>query len=208
VPALYTAVGLVNAAGGRAYDALVQEWERTLFAAQPSREWIRAFPAPWLSWTLHAGYLAYYAVVVGTPLALWASGRRAGMRRVLTRMMATFYVCYIAFLLFPVAGPRYAFPPADNAATATAAARLTRWLLDGFAAWGTAFPSSHVAVCATATLAAFAEWRALGLVLLASTALLIPATVYGQFHYAVDVLAGLAVAAAVTAGVRPAGGDR
>ena len=38
-------------------------------------------------------------------------------------------------------------------------------------------------------------WRALGLVLLPFTAGLILAVVYGQFHYAVDALAGLIVAA-------------
>jgi len=38
-------------------------------------------------------------------------------------------------------------------------------------------------------------WRALGLVLLPLTAGLILAVVYGQFHYAVDALAGLIVAA-------------
>jgi hypothetical protein len=38
-------------------------------------------------------------------------------------------------------------------------------------------------------------WRTLGLVLLPFTAGLILAVVYGQFHYAVDALAGLVVAA-------------
>jgi hypothetical protein len=38
-------------------------------------------------------------------------------------------------------------------------------------------------------------WRTLGLILLPFTAGLILAVVYGQFHYAVDALAGLIVAA-------------
>ncbi len=40
-------------------------------------------------------------------------------------------------------------------------------------------------------------WRALGWVLLPFTAGLILAVVYGQFHYAVDALAGLVVAAVI-----------
>ncbi len=196
VTALYSAVGLVNAAHGVAYDALVQRWAAALFGTQPSREWMAAAPAPWLSWLLHAGYLAYYPVVVGTPLTLVLSGRRAGARRALTAMMAAFYVCYVIELVFPVAGPRYAFPAADAAAH-TAAARLAHGVLDVFAAWGTAFPSAHVAVCVAATFAALREWRALGAVLAVASVLLTLGTVYGQFHYVVDTLAGVAVGAAV-----------
>jgi len=38
-------------------------------------------------------------------------------------------------------------------------------------------------------------WRALGLILLPFTIGLVMAVVYGQFHYAVDALSGLIVAA-------------
>lgn len=165
-------------------------------------QWIRRRPRPWLSWVLHGGYLAYYPIIVGAPLGLQASGRREGMQRALTAIMATFYLCYLTFLLFPVVGPRHAFPPADNSATRTAIARLTGRFLHRVAAWGAAFPSSHVAVSATATAAAFREWRGLGFALTAPTTLLALGAVYGQFHYAVDVLAGLAVAAVVTIGSR------
>ena len=202
VTALYTEIGVVNTADGRMYDRIVQGWEQALFSFQPAREWIRHQPWPWLSWVLHLGYIAYYPIVVGAPLALWLAGRPQAMQRVLTSIMATFYVCYVFFLLFPVAGPRDAFAAADNAATATAIARWTQQLLDGLAAWGAAFPSSHVAVSVTATVAALREWRGLGYALVTPTALLALGAVYGQFHYAVDVVAGLGVAAVVAVGDR------
>ena len=65
-------------------------------------------------------------------------------------------MCYAVFLAFPVAGPRYLFPPAVNAATTVPAAAVTHRLLQGASAWGTAFPSSHVAV---ALVAAVCAWR-------------------------------------------------
>lgn len=196
---LYTAIGVINAGAGVSHDAAVQRWEQAVFLGQPSREWIRAAPWPWLSWILHAGYLSYYFILAGAPLGLWLSGRRHGARRVTLAMMAAFYLCYAAFLLFPVAGPRYTFPLADNAATATAIARFTQRLLDGGAAWGTAFPSSHVAVSLVAGAVTLGEWRALGVPLLGAAILLGLGTVYGQFHYAVDAVAGAGVAAAVVA---------
>src|SRR5688572_23419079 len=178
VVALYSAVGTINAARGQAYDAIVQSWDQALFGFQPSHDWIRRAAAPWLAWPLHLGYLAYYPIVVLAPGALGVTGRRESMQRVLAQIMVAFYVCYVAFLLFPVAGPRYVFPPADNAATATAVARGATWLLDAFAAWGTAFPSSHVAATVTAVAAAFRESRALGWVLLPPALLLIAGAVY------------------------------
>jgi membrane-associated phospholipid phosphatase len=195
--ALYTQIGLVNAAAGVCHDAIVQGWEEALFGGQPSRDWIRASPSPTLSRLLHAGYLSYYVVVAAAPLGLWLSGRRGPARQALLRIMAAFYVCYAAFLVFPVAGPRYAFALADNAATRVELAVFTQTLLDSGAAWGTAFPSSHVAASLTAALSALGSWRALGRPLLAASVLLALATVYGQFHYAVDSLAGALVAAAV-----------
>jgi membrane-associated phospholipid phosphatase len=196
---LYTAVGLANTARGVAHDAAVQAWEQRLFGAQPSRDWIRAAPWPWLSWLLHAGYLSYYLILAGAPLVPWLSGRRDGARRVTLAMTVSFYVCYAVFLVFPVAGPRYAFPRADNAATATAIARGVQRLLDNGAAWGTAFPSSHVAVSLTAAGAVLREWRGPGIVLMAAALVLTLGTVYGQFHYAVDALAGALAAGIVLA---------
>jgi membrane-associated phospholipid phosphatase len=152
------------------------------------------WPSPSLSWVLHLAYLSYYALVLGSPLGLWLSGRRDGARRAIVAIMATFYVCYTIFLLFPVAGPRYTFPLAMNEATVTAPARFAQRLLNAGASWGTAFPSSHVAVAIEAALAALASWRAFGAILMVVAVLLTMGTVYGQFHYGVDALAGVALA--------------
>ena len=105
VTALYTEIGLVNLADGRAYDRIVLGWEQTLFGFQPAREWIRWNPSVWLSWVLHLGYLAYYPIAAAAPLGLWAIGQREAMQRVVTTITATFYLCYATYLLFPVVGP-------------------------------------------------------------------------------------------------------
>jgi membrane-associated phospholipid phosphatase len=201
---LYSAIGLVNASAATSHDAAVQGWDAALFGGQPSRDWIRGWPLPALSWTLHVSYLSYYMILAAAPLGLWLSGRREGARHVGFLMMLTFYLCYAVFLLFPVAGPRYVFPQASNAATAVLPARLTQRLLDGHAAWGTAFPSSHVAVSLVAAAAALREWPAYGLVLLVLAVLLAFGTVYGQFHYASDAIAGSVLASVVLAVSRKA----
>jgi membrane-associated phospholipid phosphatase len=103
----------------------------------------------------------------------------------------------LAFLFFPVAGPRYAFALADNAATRVWPARAAQWLLNQGDSWGAAFPSSHVAGALVATMCALRFWRPLGLSLLPWTVGLVFAVVYGQFHYGVDALSGLVVGTAV-----------
>lgn len=193
VTGLYTEVGMLNVAAGVSHDALVQSWDRALFGSQPSLDWIRAQPWPWMSAVLHLAYMSYYLIVPGAPLGLWLSGRREAGRETLLRIMATFYVCYTGFLLFPVAGPRYLFPMAENAATDVAPARWVHSILQSGSAWGTAFPSSHVAVALVAALSALLAWRRLGVPLVVLSALLALGTVYGQFHYAIDAIAGAVV---------------
>ena len=205
--AFYTHVGLVNAAHGVSRDALVMGWEQALFSGQPSLAWIRAFPSPAWSTLLHAAYLSYYAILASAPLGMWWSGRRAAARATLLLMMVTFYICYTIFLCFPVAGPRYLFPMAENAATEVPLAVLTHRVLEGGSAWGTAFPSSHVAAGLVAALAAWRHLRPLGVVLVPLALLLSLGTVYGQLHYALDAVAGAAIGLCVDGLGRRAGYD-
>lgn len=194
---LYTAVGVANRAAGVSWDPAVLAWEAALFGGQPSFDWIRAQPWPWLSWLLHAAYGSYYFILAASPLGLWLTGRHDAARRALRLTMSAFYACYLAFLVFPVAGPRYVLPAVGNEARQVLPARLVHAILEGGSAWGTAFPSSHVAAGLAAAAAAWLGWRVLGALLLPLAALMSIGTVYGQFHYAVDALAGAAIAAAL-----------
>jgi hypothetical protein len=194
---LYNVLGVINLEEARAYDRVVQAWELRVFGVQASAAWIRAMPNPVLSWILHACYLAYYLILYAAPIGLWLSGRRDAARSTILAIMLTFYVCYLLFVLIPVAGPRYMFPLADNAATSIAPARFAQWLLNRGDAWGAAFPSSHVAACLVAAVMALRAWRSLGLVLIVPSLGLAFGVVYGQFHYGIDALGGLIMAALV-----------
>jgi len=194
VTALYSEIGVLNLEHGQQHDFAIQHLELWVFGSQVSYRWIRAMPNPALSSLLHSCYLSYFAILVAAPLGQWLSGRRDGARLTIFAIMATLYFCYVVSLFFPVAGPRYAFPLADNAATQVWPARAAQWILDTGDSWGAAFPSSHVAASIVATLCALRFWRPLGLALAPLTTGLIFAVVYGQFHYGVDALVGIVVA--------------
>lgn len=213
VGALYAEIGVLNVDTGFHHDRWAQRLEEWVFGSQVSYRWIRAMPGVAFSWLMHACYLAYYPVLYAAPLGLWLGGRRDAAARTLLAVMVTFYICYAVFLFFPVAGPRYAFDLAHNAATGIPPARFAQWVLDRGDSWGAAFPSSHVAASVVATVMALRAWRRLGIVLAPFTLGLGFAVVYGQFHYAVDALGGVAVAGAVLAAMwwwapRPAAEER
>ncbi len=197
---LYAGVGLLNT-GARgptiAFDGIVQRWEMAVFGRQIAYDWIRAMPSPALSWTLHLCYLSYYFLVVAAPAGLWWLGRRQAARQAIFAISLTFFTCYLAFLIFPVAGPLYAWALPDNPATHVWPARVVRVLLDRGDAWGSAFPSSHVAASVVATIFAWRGSRRLGAVLAVPTVGILFAVVYGQIHYGVDAIGGLALAIAV-----------
>jgi hypothetical protein len=197
--ALYGEIGVLTLDAGFQNDLAIQRLEMWVFGSQISYRWIREMPVPWLSAVLHSCYLAYYAILYAAPLGLWLSGRREASRQTILGVMVTFYLCYVVFLFFPVAGPRYAFDAAHNAATQVGPARLAQWLLDRGDSWGAAFPSSHVAASVVATGMAIRYWRPLGLALLLPTVGLVLAVIYGQFHYGVDALSGLLLAGGMLA---------
>jgi membrane-associated phospholipid phosphatase len=195
--AFYAEVGVLNIDVGYHHDLTIQHLEQWIFGSQVSYRWIREEPNPVLSWVLHTCYLAYYGILYASPLGLWLAGRRDAARFTIFAVVVTFYACFIVFLFYPVTGPRYALALADNPATRVWPARAAHWVLDQADSWGAAFPSSHVAGAVVATLCALRFWRPLGLALLPLTVGMVFAVVYGQFHYASDALAGLAVAIVV-----------
>jgi len=199
---LYSAIGVLNDGRGvdaiLTRDAVVQRWEAALFGGQPAYDWIRRAPSVFWSGVLHLAYLSYYPLILLPGPLLAARGRWDGARRVVFATMLAFVACYVVFVLFPVAGPNYAFPHPTGPVREVWSARIVYDLLEGGSSVGAAFPSSHIAATLTATIATWRAWPALGRVMLLPFLLLCVAVVYCQMHYAVDALSGLVVGVAVS----------
>lgn len=177
------------------FDATVQGWEHALFGVQLSVAAARALPYTWLSEILHLGYFSYYLVVPVAAVAAYLEGGPKALERLTLTVGLAFVVCYLCFIVFPVAGPRYMFPPLSGPPARAAVYELVHHVLESGSSKGTAFPSSHVAVAVSALLAAWRDGRRGFWILLLPVSALVVGTVYGRFHYGVDALAGLCVAA-------------
>src|SRR3954470_24067310 len=198
LPGLYSELDILNAPGVPVHDGLVRQWELLVFGVQISRYWWQAAPSVLWSTVLHAAYLSYYLIVSAPALYFAWKGDLTAVRKFVLVVMATFVICYLFFIFFPVAGPYYEFPRPDACFLDNAPARLAYEALAHGSSYGAAFPSSHVAAALAATLAAMQASRRLGLVLLIPTTLLTVGVVYCQMHYGVDALAGLGVGGLVT----------
>ena len=180
---------LIAAAGHRdTMDPLILRWEQSLFGGQPARAWAARMPSAALSEILHVSYLSYYAIIFSVPVALHGRGRLRDLAEAVFVLLLVFIACFVAYLIIPVAGPRYLW--SDGAAPDGPVRRLTVWLLEARSSRGTAFPSSHVAVSVAQVVLAVRYFGPRGWWLGLPVAGLAAGAVYGGFHYLVDVIAG------------------
>jgi membrane-associated phospholipid phosphatase len=201
--AFYWQLGDMHLDVGRLHDAVVQRWEMALFGAQVSATWHVRAPWPLLSAVLHFCYGSYYWIVLLVPTWLFVRGQREAFRRAVFCTALAMYTCFLIFGVFPVAGPYFVFPTPTGAVVDNWPARYVYFMLGTGSSIGTAFPSSHIAASWLTVYAAWRDARRLALVLAPVAVLLALGTVYGQFHYAVDALAGAALAVALMAAADP-----
>lgn len=200
LPWFYTEVGTLiqTVHNGRFFDDTVQAWERALFGTLPSLTWARDLPVQWVSEVLHGAYLSYYFYVLLPPVVLIAMRRWPDLQRTVFVIAATSLAHYVIYTLFPVQGPRYLFPaPSGGGIENGVLYRATHWVLEGGSSQGSAFPSGHVALSVAVTILFARLYGARVIPMAVVTVLLATATVYGNFHYLTDALAGAVVGGTV-----------
>jgi membrane-associated phospholipid phosphatase len=188
-------------------DHHVIRFDQWLFGFQPSIVLMDRYPSIWVSELFYMSYFSYYIMIAGVGLALFIQDRRQFFHFV-SVVSLVFYCCYLAYIFFPVIGPRVFYTvehhytlPADLQALypsvtfpASVQAGLFYKIMDAvyatFEPSGAAFPSSHVAV---AIVTATFSWRYLPRIRVLHWVVVVMlsiSTVYCRYHYVADVLAG------------------
>ncbi|WP_420633361.1 phosphatase PAP2 family protein [Candidatus Palauibacter sp.] len=197
-PALYAELAVLNRfVTQRYFDTTVQGWDAAMFGGQPSMELSTLLPWLPFSEVLHLGYFAYYAIVPAALIGVYRTRGFDALHRTACAVTGAFFVSYLIFTFFPVAGPRYEFVRIGGEIGDGTLYRLVHGILETGSSKGTAFPSSHIAASLAAVVAAGREdARWFWLLIVPEIALTI-GTVYGRFHYAADALVGALLALAV-----------
>jgi membrane-associated phospholipid phosphatase len=199
-PLLYLELATLNQLHVTGYfDQVVQNWEEWLFGVQLSVVAAERFRLLWLSEMLHLGYFSYYFLIPAACIGAYVVRGPRALERVAFTTALAFFVCYLCFAVFPVAGPRYDFPTITGPPSDGFLFALVHQILEGGSSKGTAFPSSHVAATVSAWLAAGRETRRVFWIMAPFAVSLTVGTVYGRFHYGIDATAGLLIAAAAFA---------
>ena len=209
--AFYRETGELNQMLHRGYiDDVFVRLDGHIFGFQPSIKLMEWLPNVFVSEMFYISYFSYYVMIVGVGIALYLRNRRQFFHYV-SVVSFVFYVLYLVYIFTPVIGPRMFYrdfngftlpaeliPPGlkdfpDNI-QAGWFFQIMKWIYHYFEAYGSAFPSSHVAVALTTVYFSFKYLRRIRWMHLTMAILLCISTVYCRYHYGVDVLAGVATA--------------
>lgn len=176
-------------------DAYILRFEAWLFPVPPT-VWLNSHASNWTTEILQVGYFSYFLLLMIVGGALYNRPRKREFRQVMTASVLAYVSCYLFFILFPTEGPAHTL-------AALHSRQLHGWLFhwavlliqDHAGVHGNAFPSSHVAAGLVALIFAWKYRPKLGAALTPLVLLLCLGAVNDRYHYASDVLAGLAVGA-------------
>jgi membrane-associated phospholipid phosphatase len=198
IPALFLmACPLIHRVHPTDYDAELIEIDRAIGGIAVLRGRV-SVEAPWLTWVAKVAWISYYFVALVPGIALYRRPAKRAFEEAKLVFMLGWLVSYALYFAVPAEGPGYhateiGVPQPVWEGSALAAKRAI-YALEGDAR--DTFPSGHVIIAALVIFTCLRNrlWGA-SLVGLPVSLAIIGSTLYLRYHYLIDVLAGLAVAA-------------
>lgn len=141
-------------------------------------------------------YLVVYATGFFCVLVLYLQHRRGCIDRFVVIYLTGTLLAYGLFPYFPSQPPRILFPQHDHPVLMTWIRSLNLWILKIGTIHVGVFPSAHVSSVFSAAWGMFLVMpgrKLVGWGLICYAVSVSLATIYGRYHYAADVLAGLAI---------------
>jgi membrane-associated phospholipid phosphatase len=196
LPLVFNALGpLIEALRGGPRDDLLIAADRALFGVDVT-VWFERFVTPLANDVFAVAYTTYYFLALTLAGLLWAF-RREDARRFFFTIVLAYYVSYTGYFFIPGLGPRATLAdrqtvsvhdtPVSSAIDDTLN-RLEQTKYD-------VFPSGHTMIAMVVLIVAWKRLRRAFWFLLPFATALIISTVYCRYHYAIDVIAGIVLAA-------------
>ena len=173
-------------------------WDRVILGDWGLRAIVES-AGPVIPTVLELLYLLLYAIPPICICAIyWVGGRDRVHAFLYTLLLGTF-AAYALLPLFPVHGPHVVYPASDLPTVIGLGRTLNVWVLDHMDIPTSVFPSGHVAVAFSAAFGMLRAVRtrpAMWGSIFGVAILVYVATIYCRYHYAVDGLASMGIAAA------------
>jgi membrane-associated phospholipid phosphatase len=189
-------------------DDLLIWIDRAVLGGDPSL-WLERISTPWLTEFLQLAYLVYYVlpfVLLGTLYCRQPGlAKEPGQTRehpgafdlCVVALLLSHYFAFTGYMALPALGPRFALALTYRTElTGLLVAEPIRHLLDALEGIKRdAFPSGHVSAALISVYYMFRFTPRLACCALPAVCLMIFATLYLRYHYAVDILGGGILAA-------------
>ncbi|MFZ5929219.1 MAG: phosphatase PAP2 family protein [Acidobacteriota bacterium] len=155
---------------------------------------------PLLPNVLELSYLLVYIMPVAATAVFYAFGGCERLDDAYQIILSATMAAYALYPYFPSEPPRAVFP-LDDLPVMSALRAFNLTILGAYGIHMSVFPSGHAAAafsCAFAVRRLLPERPVAGRVFLLMAVLIAVATVYGRYHFAIDTIAGLAMALAAS----------
>jgi len=175
------------------FDNWINALELRLFGVYPT-VWLESFFCPALNEYAMFSYFSYYFLLPILGIFLYFNRKLKEFDHLVFTSAVVFYVSYLGFIWMPVEGPRFCLSTLHHLKLeGPFFTKIVRGIVDAAGLHGGCMPSSHVAVALVVLVMAYRYHKTLFFFLCPIIVTLFVATVYGRFHYATDVVAGILV---------------
>jgi membrane-associated phospholipid phosphatase len=178
------------------WDSLLIRLDLALLGTHPT-VWLERLSHPVLTEVLTWAYASYYFLPAILAVTIYRRGKTEDFDRAVFGLVLCFYLSYIGYFLVPAVGPRFTLAHLQTidlpGVFLADTIRDTLNVLERFKQ--DAFPSGHTAIVLLVLFYAWRFVRGLFWIFLPMVVALIFSTVYLRYHYVVDVLAGILLAA-------------
>lgn len=181
-------------------------YDRPLIAAEerwfgnPSLWMARGKPA-WLNEAMNFFYWSYYFYTPALGFTLYFRGDFRAFEAMALSVNLGYAICYLAYPWFPLWGPRWAL--VSEGLLPKREQILDGYVITGFmnrimwtdtAHKGGAMPSAHSSTCVLFMVWSARVWGTTGLLVCGGIGLaMFVSTVYGRYHYVIDVIVGVVI---------------
>jgi len=191
---------------GRDYDDWLIAADRWLFGVDPTH-WIMQFATPWLTEVLQIAYTSFYLMFVVLGLELYRRKSMDLFHFFMFTCVYGFYLSYLGYFFLPAVGPRFTlhdFSALDKDLPGVFLTPYLRWFVNegGSVPIGVSneaalagtqrdvFPSGHTMMTLVLMYLSVRYRIRLRWWVVITGSLLVVATVYQRYHYAIDLIGG------------------